>query len=525
MADRSRYLGQFVAEAREHLVAARTLAGRIADGEIHPELIRKLFRDAHSLKGMAATMGCHEIAAATHALENLLSACRETEPSAWKRAARPIQEGLVAIARMIDALETGRVLDATQAARESARLRDAADALSGPGLEATSAVVEAATVVDPPSVAAASRDAESLAGGGPWVRVPSETLTRLSDRALELVLAQSNLADAPRGDAGVPGDERCRSLARTLHAATLDLRLVRFGSVAARLEAGVLEAAAGLGKRVRLEVEGAEERLERRLLDLMVEPILHLLRNAVDHGIESADERARAGKPPTGRLRLALVRDSDRTEILVEDDGRGIAIEELRLAAVESGLMAERDALSLGEAAVLELLGSHGLSTAPRSGSLSGRGVGLEIARSAAASAGGRLRVRSAPGRGVSISLEFPAALALVPSLLIRSCGALLALPLAQVRRVRSGSTGPDAGSSEAERFVVVVESAGQSAEIEAEGIVGPRSIVVRPLGPPLDRLPGYRGAAVLDDGGIALVIDPAFWPAVFGDALRLAPR
>jgi two-component system chemotaxis sensor kinase CheA len=260
------------------------------------------------------------------------------------------------------------------------------------------------------------------------------------------------------------------------------------------------QAGEALGREVRIEIEGGELRLERSLLDALLEPLLHVVRNAVDHGIESPEERRRAGKPRQGRVRLRLESAGADTRITVEDDGRGLTPGALRDAAVRLGIMDTGAGEGMTDGEALALITRPGFTTALAAGPVSGRGVGMDVVRGAVEGLGGTLDLAANPGQGASISFRFPRGIAARPALLFRTSEGLAALPLESVARVE-------------------VDERGQStlclpgARVPVMEVVGRREIVVQPL-PAAVRAAGYSGAAVLEDGEIALVLDPAALPS-----------
>ncbi len=608
--DLSRYQDLFVAEAFDHLAAAREIAGRPGGFAGEPGPLRDLLRHTHSLKGMAASMGFAPMASLAHAMEDLLAACRDTDRAVDGDPANLIVEGLACLERMVrhaeerapvhdpDAADISRRLAATLAdtgarpaaasaatcAATPARHRFAIEIRLAPA--APSPPLQAAMVLgrlgkhgrllgsDPPAAAlrlghVAGRltahiettgteeslenelhemgDVESFrierldtaiqppkagARSVSWTRVRSDLLDRLAERMLDLMFEQGRLALAV-GDShdreAVERLGRCRTLARGLHADVAEMRLVPFESLAQRLSGSVEDLARRLGKPIRLDIEGRAVRLDRTMLEALADPLLHMVRNAVDHGIESAEERAAAGKEPSGHLELALARRAERIVITLEDDGRGFDAGTLRRTAVERGILSPTEAARLGEDESLMLATLPGLSTAEILTDVSGRGVGLDAARAAIEALGGRLEIRSSAGRGAQMRMLLPLTLALVPALLVRSRGQLFALPSSGVERMLPP---PPAGAT-AEPSPVVVrldERLGLPHATTAAGDTGPallcptgerplalivdevlgqKEIVVKPLRSPLGLLEEYSGAALLEDGSIVLVLDP----------------
>jgi two-component system, chemotaxis family, sensor kinase CheA len=335
-------------------------------------------------------------------------------------------------------------------------------------------------------------------------------------------------------------EERLIELRMIPVARTLE-RAARVGQTAAR----------GRGKEIEFETIGGEVRLDKSLADRVADPLLHLLRNAVDHGIEPVEERARAGKPLRGRVRLEAVSEGSRVRLRIEDDGGGINIERVRLTAIERGIISESE--EVGEQQALRLIFSPGFSTAQGVTNLSGRGVGLDVVERTVESIGGELRVRSRAGAGTVFEMLLPTTLALVPSMMVHSGGYRYCIDAAHI--VEAGYVQPaeverigrDAHvtrwrdtilpfvhlrellaqtpfkpenderlpiiiarriGSELEANATSLEQAAAWAAVAVDDWSGHREVLVRGLGSYATRWRGVSGATELRDGTIALMLD-----------------
>ena len=344
-------------------------------------------------------------------------------------------------------------------------------------------------------------EAECGASGGParraegMARVPAAALEALATSAQDLLLEETR-AGAEIGRAAA----KRRHLLGRLHAQATELRLEPFDSVAHRVVAAGRQAGAALGRRVRIAIEGGDLRLERSLLDALVEPLLHVVRNAVDHGIEPPDARVRAGKPAEGNVRLRLESGRADTRLTIEDDGRGLDPDALRAAAVRLGAHSADEAARLSDLDALALITRPGFTTAASPGPVSGRGIGMDVVRQTLEGLGGTLELRPRPGGGTRVTFRLPRSLAARPALLFRSQQGMVAVPLEYVVRVEPREAGGTAiclrhGDRVATRLMV-------------DEVVGRREVVVQPLAAAA-RVQGYSGAALLEDGEIALVLDP----------------
>jgi two-component system chemotaxis sensor kinase CheA len=422
------------------------------------------------------------------------------------------------------------------------------DQLHGPGNGPGAAAPPPATA---PSPAPAAPPPAPRAAAAPEssVRVDTGRLDTLVNRAGELVLARNRLLSL----ASRSGDESLRAaageldrIADDLHGAVLGMRMQPVRRLFQRFPRIVRDLARQLGKQIELVLEGEDTELDRSLVEALADPLIHLLRNAVDHGLEAPAERERAGKPAGGRVKLSASQRGERIVIVVADDGRGMDPDVLRRKAVEKGVIDEAQAARLGEAESLELIFRPGFSTAGAVSDISGRGVGMDVVKTRVAELGGTLQVRSRPGHGSELELAVPLTLAIVRVLMVRVGGRMLAVPLANVEEVFELAAGQDglldgrvvaayrgralplgdlagwAGVAGAPaRHVVVVHAGHMRVGCLVHEVTGREDVMVKPLGPLFDGVAGVAGATVTGDGRLALVLDPA---GLVGDGGRLPP-
>ncbi len=371
-----------------------------------------------------------------------------------------------------------------------------------------------------------------------FVRVRADLLDDLMENALELTLAHEDMPgklDAGGNPALVRQLQRCRQLVDTQYATLTELRLVPFESVANRVRAGVNALATRQGKKIRFCMEGLLVRLDRSLLESLVDPLLHIMRNAIDHGIESDRERKAAGKPSEGTITLKLSREGNEVRISIEDDGRGMRSSELRNRAVALNLMSREQADGLTNRECHFLVTLPGFSTLSRAGDVSGRGVGMDVVRHEVESLGGRLEISSRPGEGTLFALDVPQSMAIIQALLVRCRQELFAVPVTAISRtvalkdtalIRDGdrlyikkgdnedpmpaiAMNRKCGDPVPAGGVALLPYGDGGEAILVDEVVARREVLVRPLDPPLRMLKRFSGAAMLGDGSIALVIDP----------------
>ena len=519
MLSRGKYAALFAAESRDQLGrAARAAAGLRAGGP--PALLDEAFRAVHTIKGMAAAMGYAASETAADAAEHRLGALRA--------AAAPVAAADAdAVVALVDSLEAA--VDA-----------DTADPAAPPPHEAPAG----------PSRGGAPPEWEPGAPRGAQhvqpVRVDAARLDALLDLAGELAAARGRLAAAA---ASAPDPALARAVqdvtrvAQALQAAVVEARLVPLAELFDRLPRVTREAARAAGREVAFEAAGGDAAVDRGVLDALGEPLTHLLRNAVDHGVEPPAVRVAAGKPAAGRVRVAAERVPGGVIVTVEDDGRGVDRAAVLAAARRRGAVprapvpgaADPAADQLDDAALLDLLARPGLTTAAAVTRVSGRGVGVDAALARVRALGGTLTLDTRAGQGTRFTLRVPLTLAVTPVLLVRAGGRPYALPLAHVRATREPAAGDRpvpltrllgvAGAEDdAEPGDVVLLDAAGRAPVAAgvDRVEGQADCVVKAL-------PRLRGAfrtastaTILDAGEVALVLDV---PALVARSLAPAPR
>jgi len=370
------------------------------------------------------------------------------------------------------------------------------------------------------------------------VRVDTARLDALVNRAGELVLVRNRLLSLAARSDGESLATTAAELDRVvdeLQGAVLGMRMQPVRRLFQRFPRIVRDLARQLGKDIELVLEGEDTDLDRSLVEALADPLIHLLRNAVDHGLESPAERERAGKPAKGCVRMAASQRGERIVIVVADDGRGMDAEVLKRKAIEKGVIDEAQASRLGETECLELIFRPGFSTASAVSDISGRGVGMDVVKTRVAELGGTLQVRSRPGHGSELELTVPLTLAIMRVLMVRVGRRMLAVPMGQVEEVFELAAGRDgmldgravvahrgralpmgdlsawAGAAgEPARHVVLVHVGHLRVGCLVHEVLGREDVMVKPLGPLFDGVHGVAGATVTGDGRLALVLDMA---------------
>lgn len=483
-----------------------------------PELIQSLFRDAHSLKGGAAMVGLADIARVAHALEDILEQLR-----AGKRNPEPaLVDAVLAGVDAVRELLGGADASAADAAEQALRMY-----ASGAAAEPQSAsLAPTARVIGETEEGVPVKRTES---GALVALQESETIAVPIDRLDELVrlVGESSAAHLRVGNLVTErlGEDATRApafreLTRVLGALqehTMRARMVSVGTIAAPLRRAVRDAARATEKQARWEITGEQTELDRHVLERLRDPLMHLVRNSVDHGLEPPEVRVQAGKPAEGTVSLSASQVGSEVELVVADDGGGIDLGRLRAKAGRG---------DMSDAEAIEMLFQPGVSTADEVTDLSGRGVGLDVVRDSLDSVSGHIDVRTEPGRGTSFVIRVPMTLAALHSLLVTAGGSRYALPLQSVVTVLDGrgngsirvgdddvpvsslaaALGFDANGSSGPA-VVLEGQAGRHA-FRVDALVGQRAVVVKELPRVVPRLPLVAGASIEPDGSVMLVLD-----------------
>jgi two-component system chemotaxis sensor kinase CheA len=571
-----------------------------------PAIVARIFRAAHTIKGTAGMLGFGIIDAVAHAGETYLAAVREgrarvdqTATNALLAMSDRLRAELVSVestgaesgAEYQELLRTlegimseGEAAQASPPPQTSTRKKSSArkrrDGSAATGTPPPPPTPTPSTVVTPapggsvravPSGATDSdadkRSEEPMkavdipGGAGPSsapepssaaesaassVHVSVEVLDNLINLVGELVLVRNRMLSMPEADkaaVGGPAVQQLDAIASFLQEEVMKTRMQPIGSMWARMPRMVRDVAVACGKNVELHMEGAETELDRTVLEAIHAPLTHLVRNAVDHGIESPRERGAAGKSPAGQLALRAYHRSGQVVISVSDDGKGIDVERLRRAATEKGFLTVAQAGGRSDREIMDLIFVSGVSTAQTVTKVSGRGVGMDVARANMARLGGSVDVTSELGKGTTVELRIPLTLTIVPALIVSIGAQRFAIPQTNVAELlhpgneegdsvcteRIGSSavlrhrgslipvvdmnellglpavcdGEDDGSD-----MVVLHAHDQRFAAIVDRVLDSQEIVVKPLDERIGSLGLFSGATILGDGTACLIID-----------------
>jgi two-component system chemotaxis sensor kinase CheA len=554
----SEYLRMFLAESREHLQSLNLAIVRLEETPDDQETVDEIFRIAHTLKGMSATMGFAEIAALTHRMEDVFELLRRRSGSLDRDVVDVLFECLDALSEAVESIDaTGEErLDATPlvarlleliraedtgaeaapADAPAAAAAPAADAAPAPSLEGAPSPAAAAEPTPAADVRRATQTPAARKTSN-TVRVDAERLDQLMHLMGELVVHRTHV-ESHVAQAGVPGlGEAMGELTRSsqaLQALVMQVRMIPVEAVFLRFPRLVRDLSSKLGKQVDLVLTGRETELDRTVVDALGDPLVHLVRNSLDHALEPAEERIAAGKPATGTLEISARHAGGNVLITVRDDGRGIDPQRVARRAADRRLIGEDAVAAVDMAKAIELLFAPGFSTAETTSDLSGRGVGMDAVRNTIRELGGTVVMTSETGVGTTVQIRLPLTLAIMPALLVESAAVPFAIPLERVERtlnladhvVRSMAGRPmlmldggvlplidlaDAlgyGAPDGNRHVVIARGAERRMALSVGRLVGQHELVTRPLPSDVGEGVALSGGAVLSDGSIALIVD-----------------
>ena len=377
------------------------------------------------------------------------------------------------------------------------------------------------------------------------IRVNVDTLEHLMTMVSELVLTRNQLLEIARRQADHDRDsaykvplQRLSHVTAELQDGVMKTRMQPIGNAWQKLPRVVRDLSAELGKGLELVMQGAETELDRQVLDLIKDPLTHMVRNSADHGIEPTVERLRAGKPPTGTIRLSAFHEGGTIGIEIADDGRGLDLAAIRRKAVERGIAGEADVERISDADAAKFIFHPGFSTAAAVTSVSGRGVGMDVVKTNIEAIGGIIDIATQVGQGTTFTIKIPLTLAIISALIVKAGGARYAVPqLAVMELVRVGAGGLAvehingapvlrlrerllpitslAGlmgadtASEASGFVAVAQVGRQRFGLLVDEVFHTEEIVVKPMSSKLRHIPLFAGNTILGDGAVVLIVDP----------------
>ena len=562
---------EFLVESHENLTR---LDQDLVELEKHPDdrdLLGSIFRTIHTIKGACGFLAFSVLEAITHQAETLLSQLRDGQRELTPALVSLILETVDATRKVLAAIETSGKEGSEHFEDLTERLRLAAQLTAA---EPTPSVMEPKGVSAPPVAVMKSvveKGPSTLREEGPPdkeddrgkkkeggkeedatrssaavdsnIRVGVGLLDKLMDLVGELVLTRNQILqfNIEREDPALNAtSQRLNLITTELQEGVMKTRMQPIGVVWNKLPRVVRDMATTLGKQIRLQMDGADTELDRTIIEAIKDPLMHLVRNSCDHGIEVPEVRVRAGKSPQGTLTLRAYHEGGQVNIEIGDDGAGIDVARVKQKALDNGLLRPEQAEKLSDREALGLIFQPGFSTAQVVTNFSGRGVGMDVVKSHIEKIGGVVDISSRLGEGATVKIRIPLTLAIIPGLVITSGGERFVIPqvsLLELLRLESDASGkhieyvhgtpvyrrrgsllPIAylnqvlGLKSVERdeavSMVVLQAEDRQFGLVVDGINDTQEIVVKPLGKRLKGLTLYAGATIMGDGRVALILD-----------------
>jgi two-component system chemotaxis sensor kinase CheA len=565
---------EFLIETHENLAQLDLDLVTLEKEPTESETLGRVFRTLHTIKGTAGFLGLEKLQAVAHAAENLLSRLRDGQLFFNPEIASALLAGVDAVRQMLQAVEATeqdgdgdfsaliQTLDQLRTAEASPPHSPPRTILSGFSTQEVPAfpqpTIEVRPDDAPPAKPAATlaaleapladaTEARSSAVSDSSIRVDVGLLDKLMNLVGELVLARNQIVQhtAARENSALLGTvQRLNLLTTELQAGVMKTRMQPIGTIWNKFPRVVRDLAVACGKQASLEMEGQETELDKSIIEAIRDPLTHLIRNALDHGIESPAERDARGKPAQGRLALHAFHEGGKVIIEISDDGGGIDPQRVRAKAIRAKLVTPEQADRLSDRELVNLVFLPGFSTADKVTQFSGRGVGMDVVRTHVEKIGGAVTIESRLGRGTTVRMKIPLTLAIIPALTVTSAGDRYAIPQvsllelvrlegeqaqrgiewmhgAPVHRLRgnllpivylgellqveeSSSRVVDAAAIN----IVVLQADDRHFGLVVDAIHDTEEIVVKPLQKQLKASNIFAGATIMGDGKVALILD-----------------
>jgi two-component system, chemotaxis family, sensor kinase CheA len=597
-------LSEFLTETAEGLGTLDVELVRLEQNPNDPKLLGNIFRIVHTIKGTCGFLSLPRLEAVAHASENVLGRIRDGQLAVTPVAISLILASLDRIKMLLAALEAteaepegndaelieqlnavaeGRAVEAAQAAAPPPKVEappappppppvvaaKPAEPPPPPKVEAPPVVVareetlpaapEPAAPPAPrapaPAQAEAPTELKESAVAASNIRVNVDLLENLMTMVSELVLTRNQLMQILRSQ---KDSEFAASLQRLSHVTTelqegvMKTRMQPIGNAWAKLPRLVRDLSIELGKKIDLQMKGAETELDRQVLELIKDPLTHMVRNSGDHGIEKPADRVLVGKPDTGTIMLNAYHEGGHIIIEIGDDGRGLATDKIKAKAIQNGLATEAEIALMSDQQVYQFIFKAGFSTAAAVTSVSGRGVGMDVVRTNIEKIGGTIELKSALGRGSTFVIKIPLTLAIVSALIVECAGERFAIPQISVVELVRAAPGTETQierlngtpvlrlrnrllplvaletllrlerptDEPAETFIVVAQVGNYSCGIIVDRVFDTEEIVVKPVAPILRDITMFSGNTILGDGTVIMILDPNGIAAATGEMM-----
>jgi two-component system, chemotaxis family, sensor kinase CheA len=536
LADDPELVGDFIVESREHL---SSIEGQMLTLEQNPgdmETVHAVFRSFHTIKGLAGFLEFQAIRDVSHEVETLLDRARNGTLSVDSTVVDTVLQSADYLKQALNTVELRSRSGKAEPFADNRDLVFRIQALtSGEAVEVRAVTTEAVEAIDPGTPPPPGRtDTYS-------VRVDTTKLDYLMDMVGEMVIAQSLIRNNPAltnmPDPRLAGDlTQLARITSEVQRTAMGMRMIPIGQLFQRTGRLIRDLSRKAAKRVELVTEGAETDLDKTIAEELSDPLMHMVRNSIDHGIETADDRVAAGKSPVARVKLAAYHNGGQIIIEVCDDGRGLSREKILRRAQKNGLIA--DGAHLTDSEVFNLIFEPGFSTAETVTDISGRGVGMDVVRKHVQKLRGRIEIQSRAGHGTTFFLKLPLTLAIIDGLVVGVGGERYIVPLFAVKElfkptsetlstiqgrdemalvrgrllpvvrlhqffgVKPKSTDPCDG------LLLVAECQERLFCVLVDELAGKQEVVIKSLGETLKNVPGIAGGAILGDGRVGLILD-----------------
>jgi two-component system, chemotaxis family, sensor kinase CheA len=537
------------------------------------EVLNRIFRSVHTVKGAASFLEFELLVKVTHKAEDVLNRLRKGELAVNIHIMDVILEAIDLVKVLVDDIRKDtiveRPVEGTIARLESVLAPEqnepepvkVSEEIQAPQHEPSTvasspeepasvpAPVQKSVVKETPSAAASTASSKEVVDKS-TIRIDVKRVDDLMNQVGELVLERNRMSHLNsdclgRTDMDTFSDEfgklvkRISFITSELQMQVLKIRLVPVGNVFKKFPRIVRNLARDLGKQVDLQIFGEDTELDRSVVDEIGDPLIHLVRNALDHALESAEERLAAGKPRIGCVTLSARHEGNNIIISIKDDGRGMNHEKIAAKAIEKGIVTAEQLAFMGQKEIFDLIFLPGFSTKEKVSDLSGRGVGMDVVRTNVKKLNGIIEVKSEVGKGSEFILKLPLTLAIIQSLMVEIAGETYSIPLSavietlrvkedefssvggrEVLRLRKsalplmrlqnrfGITEQDNGGEY--HYVVVVGIAEKRLGLVVTRLLGQQEVAIKSLGNYLADVPGIAGSTILGDGRVALIVDPA---------------
>jgi two-component system chemotaxis sensor kinase CheA len=592
-------LREFLTETNESLDTVDNQLVRFEQDPNNAKILDNIFRLVHTIKGTCGFLGLPRLEALAHATETLMGKFRDgmpvtgeavslilasidrikdilsqleaneaepegSDPDLIEALHHMVEAGMAGVAVPTGIAKAEGTLVAQTLERElrpgEVSLDDLERAFRETSVEIESPPVAPVAAASAPVKAAApakaakpapkksiieNETAEGDKVANQSIRVNVDTLEHLMTMVSELVLTRNQLLEISRRnevtDFKVPL-QRLSNVTAELQEGVMKTRMQPIGNAWQKLPRIVRDLSSELGKQIELEMHGADTELDRQVLDLIKDPLTHMVRNSADHGLESTADRVAAGKPEQGTIRVSAYHEGGHIIICIADNGRGLNTERIKAKIISNGLATESEVEKMTEAQIHKFIFAPGFSTAAAVTSVSGRGVGMDVVRTNIDQIGGTIDVKSVPGEGSSFTIKIPLTLAIVSALIVEAAGDRFAIPqlsVVELVRVRANSEHrierikdtpvlrlrnkllplmhlkkllkiDDGTSSDPENgFIVVTQVGSQIFGIVVDGVFHTEEIVVKPMSTKLRHISMFSGNTILGDGAVIMIVDP----------------